>query len=73
MNPVMENMGRCDGKGRGQGSVRSRPFCLIGLGSIRRAEVDLIRSVCRQLHFQASSLQGTAVGMQILTLPLLII
>lgn len=48
-------MGRCDGKGRGQGSVLSRPFCLIGLGSIRRAEVDLIRSVRRQLHFKPAA------------------
>lgn len=47
-------MGGCDGKRRGQGSVLSLPFCLIGLGSIGQAEVDLIRNVCRQLHFQAS-------------------
>lgn len=51
-----------DGEERGQGSVHSLSCCLIGRGSVRRAEVKLIRDVCHQLHFQANSQLDTAGG-----------
>ncbi|KAF3852270.1 hypothetical protein F7725_005625 [Dissostichus mawsoni] len=47
-------------EGRGQGSVHSLSCCLIGRGSVRRADMNLIRDVRHQLQFKANSQADTA-------------
>lgn len=51
-----------DGVGRGQGSMSPPSCCLIGSGSVRRAELNLIRDVRHQLQLQANSHPDTAGG-----------
>lgn len=56
-----DGVGRMEGNG-GRAVVHSLSCCLIGRGSVRQAELNLIRDVRHQLHFQANSQLDTAGG-----------